>query len=555
MLLIILNWLFILLTTFCLGFAFSRFVARVLHYEFRYGTTVLMTGMILATVYAEAFSLFYKVGLLADLILAGFSLLSILFFRKEIRSFLGKILSNASKLFMILTAVLFVVWAFFTSRGYCVPDMNLYHGQSIHWIEEYGVVKGLGNIHSRFAYNSSIFATSALYGMSWLVGQSLHAVNGFLAFLMSVEALRLGRCFSRKKMLLSDFARAGLVYYLTLIWDEIIAPSSDYAVMLTIFFVIISWLECLEGEEKNNITPYSLLCVAGVHALSLKLTAGVLFLLLIKPAYQLLKEKRWKEIAIYFALGIGAAFPWIARTVIISGWLFYPFSAIDLFEVEWKMRNVALIDMDAKLIAAWARGTRSIGVDVPIATWYPMWFKNELSMMERLLVIADLLVIALTVVRGIFIFVRKQFEKLDEELVLFTLSGCYLFWQVTAPMMRYGYAHVLLLCFVGAGLIVRAVLKESKARLVVYALLLLFGCYKCLMGALYLKSVAAQPYYVRQQDYARIEGEEYRVGNAVFYLVPEGYPAGYDPFPVYSAEPGEVELMGDSIKDGFRMVQ
>ena len=31
-------------------------------------------------------------------------------------------------------------------------DTPLYHAQSIRWIEDYGAVKGLGNIHNRFAY-------------------------------------------------------------------------------------------------------------------------------------------------------------------------------------------------------------------------------------------------------------------------------------------------------------------------------------------------------------------------------------------------------------------
>ena len=41
-------------------------------------------------------------------------------------------------------------------------DTGLYHAQAIRWIEEYGVVCGLGNLHSRFAYNSAAFALCAL---------------------------------------------------------------------------------------------------------------------------------------------------------------------------------------------------------------------------------------------------------------------------------------------------------------------------------------------------------------------------------------------------------
>lgn len=58
-------------------------------------------------------------------------------------------------------------------------DSDLYHAQSIRWIEEYGVVPGLGNLHERFAYNSSFFALSALFSMKFLCGTSMHTMSGF----------------------------------------------------------------------------------------------------------------------------------------------------------------------------------------------------------------------------------------------------------------------------------------------------------------------------------------------------------------------------------------
>ena len=85
------------------------------------------------------------------------------------------------------------------SGGHIHYDSDLYHAQSIRWLEEYGIVKGLGNIHVRFAYNSSFFALSALYSMKFLLKQSLHTVNGFIALLLSFEVLKLIDIVRRKK--------------------------------------------------------------------------------------------------------------------------------------------------------------------------------------------------------------------------------------------------------------------------------------------------------------------------------------------------------------------
>ena len=51
----------------------------------------------------------------------------------------------------LAVGTLFLIWIYFTSKGIMHYDSDLYHAQSIRWIEEYGVVKGLGNLQVRFA--------------------------------------------------------------------------------------------------------------------------------------------------------------------------------------------------------------------------------------------------------------------------------------------------------------------------------------------------------------------------------------------------------------------
>ena len=305
MLEVLINWFYIVLTAGCLGMGSAAFISSRLHYQLKRADSILATGLVIATVYAQVWSLFYKVGIAANLVLLVLCGLALFYGRKEVFSLLRMQKKCCSAIKVGALAVLILLWAYCTSRGYMHYDSDLYHAQSIRWIEEYGIVKGLGNIHVRFAYNSSFFAISALYSMPYVFGQSLHCVNGLMAMLLSVEALHIVQAWRRKKLLLSDFARVAALFYLTLIYGEIMAPASDYAIMCTVFYIIIKWLAQLEDEqEANNVTPYALLCVAGVYAVSLKLTAGLILLLVIKPAIMLIQEKRWKEIAFYLILGI-----------------------------------------------------------------------------------------------------------------------------------------------------------------------------------------------------------------------------------------------------------
>lgn len=469
-------------------------------------------------------------------------------------AFLRSAFAGCSLPAKILLPILFVLWAYYTSRGYMVPDMDLYHGQSIRWIEEYGVVKGLGNLHNRFGYNSSIFALSALFSMKFMVGKSLHAVNGLLAFIMTVEALKLGRVVKRRKMLLSDYARVGLVYYMSNILDEILAPSSDYPVMFAIFFIVIKWLALLEQEdetERNQIAPYGLLCVMGVHALTLKVTAGLILILLIKPAYLLLKEKRWMEIGIFLAMGLAVALPWLARNVIITGWLLYPFPALDLFNVDWKMTDVGLIRSDAAEIEIYAKGHPEKGLNATLTEWFPGWFKGELYSLEKVFVLADIVSVPIVAFIVVRMLVKREWKQLDISLVFATVMANYLFWQFSAPMMRYGYAHVLLLAMLVFGYLLESIDKLWLKR-IAYCGLALFLVYRTYMLYDVIRSGWWTPHYVWQETYREHPVESYEIdGVTVYFSIDEGL-SGYEPFPSGPEQKLGIELRGEGLKDGFR---
>ncbi|MDE7274344.1 MAG: hypothetical protein K2N95_15060, partial [Lachnospiraceae bacterium] len=173
---------------------------------------IVLTGLIAVTVYAQFFSLLYKVGFVANGFLFLICIAALVFWRNELTSCLVGSIQKNTWLHTVLRITLIIFWSYCTSRGYIHYDSDLYHAQSIRWIEEYGIVKGLGNIHVRFAYNSSFFALSALYSMKFLLKQSLHTVNGFLALILSFEVLKLKEITVRKKVLLSDFARIGAFF-------------------------------------------------------------------------------------------------------------------------------------------------------------------------------------------------------------------------------------------------------------------------------------------------------------------------------------------------------
>lgn len=167
MLSVILIWLYMLFTCYVTGFVCIKVISGKKTFQFRKRTSYLYAGIGAVTVYAQLFSIFWKVGMMANIILLLICILCLLVFRKEILDDLHTFRLTVAPVKMIVAIVLLLLFAYGTSTGIIHYDTGLYHAQSIRWVEEYGIVPGLGNLHSRLAYNSAAFCLSALYSMSF----------------------------------------------------------------------------------------------------------------------------------------------------------------------------------------------------------------------------------------------------------------------------------------------------------------------------------------------------------------------------------------------------
>ena len=554
MVFVLFNWLYVFATTFLCGYAFAKLVERIFGYQLINIIELLFYGLVIVTVYAQCFSLLYDVGAVANIVLILACIVIFARWKKEITSVIYNKWQKCSVIYKIAAIILILIWCFCTSRGYIHYDSDLYHAQSIRWIEEYGVVKGLGNIHVRFAYNSSFFSLSALYSMKFLTGQSLHTVNGFIALLLSVEILTV---FDRRRFVrinavrLSDFARIGALYYLTLIYRDIVSPASDYCVMCVVFYLFIRWLSYLEEGEKDT-TPYGLLCVMGVYSITLKLTAGVILLLLIKPAYVLLKKKRYKNIVCYLVLGTVVIAPWMIRTALISGYLLYPFPALDVLNVDWKI-DAATAALDAAEIKTWGRGLNNAAlVGLSVKEWLPQWFQNSLPTLGKLFILADamcIVIFAVFAIKWVVCVMRKKgvSDMGEQLLVLFAVTASYLFWQLSAPLLRYGYAYVLLLIVLTAGILYQCIRGKG---VLIWCVAIILTLAKTVSLCGYIVGEVSKPYYVSQQEYGVYDLDSFSVEGIPFYYPKTGDQTGYEYFPAIPRKI-TVKLRGAQIKDGF----
>lgn len=582
MLFVLLNWIYAFITMYILGKFVLKRTYRIFNYDRKVTvTTAVVTGIVITTTYAGYFSIFYKVGILANIIMLLFCAVFVYIDKTDYIVDVKRIKTVSPIKICIFIIMVFGV-AFFTMEGDLFWDTGLYHCQTIRWIEEYGVVKGLVHIVKRLAYNSTYFCQCALYSFKDVTGQSLHTLSGFYTLLMMCYAI-FG--FDRKEGMdnneQSKMAWRGLYVlrsfpfvYFIIICSEIVSPASDFPLVNLIIFVTLRWFHNIANREESE-TPYALLCVLIAFILSVKLSVGVLVLLVVGPAFWLIKRKKFKDIAIYLVLGILVSAPYFIRSVIISGWIIYPFTGVDLFNVDWKIAKEA-VDADATEMMLWGRGTEGAGnPNDSILVWFKSWWDYIYTPQQQVIKATAISVMAALVLLVYRIFnviidviknknsVGKSLSKCGLEYSYYELViiACLYFWLMKSPGIRYGFGYLLTMLFVVVCDVVSHMKKHISScvnGLVIAGCLVfllpsikayLVWDYECVRYSMKYENM------VKQEDYPIVEyGETYIDGKLkVYYPKEELTQIWYDMFPgVWHSDVSGVEMRGDSIKDGFR---
>ena len=564
MLTVLISWGYMFLLCMILGMGILKLMQKLLGRDAHpgkkaYGVTdMVMAGILGVTVYTEYVSLFGKIGMAAQLGMLALGLCSMWLTRQELAALLrkmGKEMISWEGLFY-LGFLLFL--AFFTSRGEFHTDTNIYHAQAIRMYEEYGVLKGSGNLQLHYGYNSAGLAFSAFFSLNWLLGAPLHTTTGFLEAVLGIYAFHGLKDFRIHTKHKADMMRVGILFYILIILVRSMSPATDYSTMLLTFYVLSAWCVELEGAKAEE--NYALLSVYAVLLITYKFSACFLVLLAVYPAVCLICRRKWQQIGILILCGVLVLAPFLIRNYLISGWLLYPFGGIDLFHPVWKVPREYL-QVDADQIKVWGRCLFDIKkTDAPLSEWLPVWWSDKERYEQMFLGgvgIGAVLLLAQFVRR------RLRREKWDPAYAAFLLAVAanLLTWFFMAPFIRYGLAFLLAVPLLAVGVW----LEESRKGF--YSILsgcLLFGIVITLSAywqpyityaGVFVKQNFRQPYYLTQQEYDRGEVGSLEInGNTIYYNSGTEEINSYYYFPntCYGWMLERSTLIGDRIEDGFR---
>ena len=578
---VLINWSYVFITTYIIGYFTLSRAYRFYKHERHIGImSSVMAGLAITTAYAGFFSIFYKVGIVANIVMILFCVLFVWLDRTHYTDilsdinggkFIGRIFGSGSTriIKVIVFLIFFVAALFFTTEGNFFSDSGYYHEQSIRWIEEFGTVKGSVHILKRLAYNSCYFCQCALYSMKDIFSQSLHCLSGFYGILVMGYALA-----GFNKSIRTNAIRLAPFVYFILLCSEITSPASDYPLVFSVFYVAIRWFE-LRDDNEEHYSPYALLSLFVVFLISIKLTVGCLILIVIKPAIAMIKEKRIKEIITSIMAGIIILLPYFIRNYIICGWLIYPFTKIDIFNPDWKlpMRHV---QADADEIKVWGRGMGQIGGQVTdsIKVWLPHWWEY-MSVPNRMIVASAIIVLSVYLVYRVCRFIseviRHGIKKTATEVVIDNIDRyifeaallfSLLYWFFESPLFRYGVCYIIVVMFYAIGDMLGEAWNKSVIIKVAVVLICVLTMIPFTNGIIeYVKwnyecilYYSDYEYFVMQEDYPRVEYGTTEINGVTFYYPKEELgQIGYHMFPaLWFNGTDNVESRGDKITDGYR---
>jgi len=324
-------------------------------------------------------------------------------------------------------------------------DTGVYHAQSLHWLEEMGIVPGLANIDIHIGFNSAWFVPEALLSWGRYVGSPLQVLNGVFFVLFGWYCLAGLSRLLRGRPEPVDFVRVLMLAMMFRLLNDLASLSPDPAVTLLLFYIVLQGL-LLPWPQPGRplLAAQVVIILLSVFALTLKLSTLPILLLALWWVARAQLFLNGRFLAVVAGLALAVVVPWLVRNVLISGYLVFPV-AIDLFNPSWKFPLTEL-RLHSDYIKEFARNKDFYGqiavLDKPMSFWVPLWWQQQhLDSRAVLLAIPTLLLASLPL--GWWQYRRGRLPLAPQVLALLVVTlGGVVFWFVLAPAFRFGYGFL-----------------------------------------------------------------------------------------------------------------
>lgn len=538
-----------------LGFAFCIFIFSIYH--------------LFLPIDAFASCLFYIPGILV--FFARYS--------KKIPNFIKSI--GWLKLLAILIT-LFVI-ATFAIQFPNHLDTGLYHLNSIRWINEHHIIKGIGNLHDRLGFNQLFFIYSASLNFHpYFNDYAFHLSNSFLCALFFVGMFLNGY--------IIDLAILCLFFFIPMPFYWISTPSPDLASTVLQIVIFRYFIEAIyfneKSKDRSNFIAFAAI-LSGV-AITLKLSNTIFVLglglttILFNYKYKLERNEKKNISKTFIFIGL-LLFFWIIRGYIQTGYPLFP-STIGKISFVWTVPEEIAINQKNYIYIS-ACNVEINDINSPIFkdySWLNHWFElnfldvvafddNLIGNIEHFITLSlfpftinnfNLGSITLIIISFVLFFI--WLIKALKNKSLFSKNCCInclllsniayiVFWFFTAPDPRF-LNGIIIIGFIVCLLIIKStfpklyVKKEIKIAMCFYPLVLFIWNFNTCFSSndFYINKIFVLPKYKMQEFITNSGLKVLKPIKLDYNIWDSSLPAS--PHPLKS-----LSLIGTTISEGFRI--
>lgn len=272
MLLLLICWCYLGFTFLNLGFAFQK----ITKFKSDDHILTLIFGMFLTTILASIWAIYGRIHFEFQLFLIALQGLIVLKFKKELYPIYHslwqqiKSLPKALKIFLATIASLILIQAVSNAT---LIDNETYYIQTIKWLNEFGFVKGLANLHPFFAQTSGWHILQSVFSYSYLPFSN-NDLNGFCLLLGNLfAAFRLHDYFKNGHRINLWFGLMPLANVFLFSFSNVPSPDLPVALLSMVLFYYF-----IKSEDEEAMT-FNVLFLLTIFIIYIKITALPLVLL------------------------------------------------------------------------------------------------------------------------------------------------------------------------------------------------------------------------------------------------------------------------------------
>lgn len=522
-----------------------------------------------------------------EIMLIGYIILSILYWltrKKRLKTLCLKGIKQVTSLpkwqlilfaTTILSCLTIAIWI-----NYIFDAVN-YQYQATSLYEHYKAIPGIANIESRIGFNSNYLLISSLFASSKIFGEPI--------FIIQMLFVTFYSCWLLSYVIKNKYPIGGLIL-LTFILiflganaDALTTASTDILPSLFIFYLVSKVIL----SQSNWHNKYLFLFVVPLSLVTLKLSVAPITLLSLYPIYYLVKKKEIKTLSTLCLIGFTIIAPWIIRNVIISGYLIYPLSSIDLFNYDWKLPlAVAQLEQDYIKDYAWLEFqlNNTFLLYRYALKFEGIWASNKFNIIISFITTCiSFIAYTLPLIVGYrYIFTKKRWNSITN-ITIITLILIMLVW-LFAPSIRFISGTL----FASAYLVITILISNARKTSPIVGKIVICGFAVIMLGSAAKKTLTYyaqskgnthytfssslyKPYGIKEQkNIKHTDFTIHKMGEIDIYLSSDRLEnAAYDYIPsTFSIKPEEklkltskfypiegVESRGKNIRDGFRPIK